>query len=220
VRERVYFRLLIALLLSAALHASFIYGVAPRPGALARPIAPLAARLIPEVARPVPAQSKRLSPAPPEAVARVERSRLTVPAAPPEAPLVAAPATNGAESAERREDSALPKADLPFPVDSQWYEARDLDAYPRALASLNPPYPPSAQTDAPRGVVTLLLAIDETGAVHDASVVSAEPAGYFEASALASVRDARFAPGEKEGRVVRSKIVVKLRFAPQEQASR
>ena len=210
----VYFRLLIALLLSAALHASFIYGVAPRPGALARPIAPLAARLIPEVARPAPAHAKRLAPAPPEAAAHVRRSPLTVPAAPPEAPLVAAPASNGAENAERREDSTLPKADLPFPVDLQWYEARDLDAYPRALVAFDPSYPPSAQADALRGAVTLLLAIDATGTVHDAAVVSAEPAGYFEAAALAWVRDARFAPGEKDGRAVRSKIVVNLRFAP------
>ena len=216
----VYYRLLIALLLSAALHASFIYGVAPRPGEVAHPIAPLAARLIPEVLRPAPAQSRRLIPAPPRAAPPVSHVPMSVPSTPPEAPLVAAPPSNGAESAERREDSVLPKADLPFPVDLQWYEARDLDVYPRALGSLDVPYPSSAQTDAPRGVVTLLVAIDEAGAVHDASVLSAEPAGYFEAAALASLRDAQFAPGERGGHAVRSKIVVKLRFAPQEQAAR
>jgi len=94
------------------------------------------------------------------------------------------------------------------------------DGYPRALSSLDAPYPTSAQTDAVRGTVTLLLSIDETGSVRDASVVSAEPSGYFETAALASVREARFAPAEKDARPVRSKIIVKLRFAPQEQASR
>ena len=214
-------RLLIAVVLSAALHLSFIYGIAPRPGARARPIVPLAARLVPD---PVPVapltDGKHVVPAPPRAATPALRPALTIPAAPPESPLVAVPASNGVEAVERREASALPKADLPFPVDLQWYEARDLDTYPRALSSLDAPYPTSAQTDAVRGTVTLLLSIDETGSVRDASVVSAEPSGYFETAALASVREARFAPAEKDARPVRSKIIVKLRFAPQEQASR
>jgi protein TonB len=213
----VYFRLLIALLLSVALHASFIYGVAPRPGALARPIAPLAARLVPDVARAVPAQSRRISPAPPEAAAPAT-TPLSVPNSEPEVPLVATPAAIGAEVEQRREDSALPKADLPFRVDLQWYEARDLDSYPRAMTSLDPPYPAGAE--ALRGAVTLLVSIDETGAVRDASIIDAEPAGHFETAALASIREARFTAGERDGRAVRSKIVVKLRFEPAEQALR
>ena len=213
----VYFRLLIALLLSVALHASFIYGVAPRPGALARPVAPLAARLIPDVTHAVPARSKRISPAPPEAAAPSPKS-LSVPKAQPEVPLVAAPAAIGAEAEQRREDSALPKADLPFPVDLQWYEARDLDSYPRAMTSLDPPYPAGADTL--RGEVTLLVSIDETGAVRDASIIDAEPAGHFETAALASIRQARFTAGERDGHAVRSRIVVKLRFEPREQALR
>jgi protein TonB len=217
----VYSRLLIAVAFSTVLHWSLIYAIAPRPGAQARPIAPLAARLVPEVVRAAPINSgKRIAPAAPQALATALRPPITVPALPPEVPLVAAAAANGAEPVERREDSALPKADLPFPVDLQWYEARDLDRYPRALSSFDPPYPASAQSDAVRGAVTLLLAIDESGSVHDIIVVSAEPAGYFEAAALASARGAQFAPAEKDGRPVRSKIIVKLRFNPLEQASR
>jgi protein TonB len=220
-RDVVVARLLIAVVLSAALHLSFIYGVAPRPGARARPIVPLAARLVPD---PVPVapltNGKHVVPAPPRGATPVLRPKLTIPTSAPESPLIAVPASNGPEAAERREMSALPKADLPFPVDLQWYEARDLDTYPRALSSLDTPYPTGAQTDAVRGTVTLLLSVDETGSVRDASVVSAELPGYFETSALKAARDAQFAPAEKDGHPVRSKIIVKLRFAPQEQAAR
>jgi periplasmic protein TonB len=65
--------------------------------------------------------------------------------------------------------------------------------------------------------VTLMLAIDETGLVHDAVVVSAQPEGVFETSALAAARAARFTPARKDGGAVRSKIIVKLRFASEQQ---
>jgi len=216
----VYAPFLIAVAFSAALHLSFIYGIAPRPGVRARPIAPLAARLVPEPITRVPIDSgKRVAPAPPEHAAAAPLP-IPVSISSPEAPLVSAAAMNGAEPIERREDSTLPKADLPFPIDLQWYEARDLDTYPRALAPIDPPYPAVAVADNARGTVVLLLSIDENGSVHEATVVSAEPAGYFEASALAAAHAARFEAGQKDGHNVRSKLIVKLRFAPQEHAAR
>lgn len=221
IRDVARSRIVTAVALSAALHLSFIYGIAPRPGARARPIAPLAARLIPEMIPETPAPAaSRLTPAPPLAVERVASSVLSVPAAAPEVPLVSTPPSNGAQRFERREDSVLPKADLPFPVDLQWYEGRDLDTYPRANSSLDAPYPAFAQAEGVRGTVTLLLAIDETGAVHDASIVNAEPPGYFEEAALNCARRAQFVPGEKDGHPVRSRIIVKLRYAPQDPAPR
>ena len=217
----VYSRFSIAVALSAGLHLSLIYGVAPRPGARARPMAPLAARLVSEpVASTLSDAGKRVAPAPPQRVASPLPLPVSVLAMPPDAPLVAVPASNGAESLDRREDSALPKADLPFPVDLQWYEARDLDTYPRALSPLDLSQSTSERTDGPHGTVTLLLAIDEAGGVHDAAVVSEEPAGSFEPAALAAVRAARFAPARKDGQDVRSKIIVKLRFPLQQQAER
>ena len=217
----VYSRLSIAVALSAGLHLSLIYGVAPRPGSRARPIVPLAARLVSEPVASTPTDSgRRVAPAPPERLASPVPLPITVPTTPPDTPLVAVPTPNGAESIDRREDSALPKADLPFPVDLQWYEARDLDTYPRALSPLDLPQPASGQTDGPHGTVTLLLAIDAAGGVHDATVVNEEPAGSLEPAALAAVRAARFAPARKDGHDVRSKIIVKLRFPLQQEAER
>jgi protein TonB len=78
-------------------------------------------------------------------------------------------------------------------------------------------YPSTAASQA--GEVALLAMIDERGGVQDVSVVKAEPAGYFEEPALQAIRAARFLPAQRDGRVVRSQIVVKLRFEPQMQAS-
>ena len=114
----------------------------------------------------------------------------------------------------------MPKADLPFPVDLQWYEARDLDTYPRAVVPVLPVYPASAAADAASGTVTLLVAVDENGSVHEAGIVNADPAGFFEAAALEAAHRARFAAGQKDGHSVRAKIIVKLHFAPEGRADR
>jgi TonB family protein len=65
----------------------------------------------------------------------------------------------------------------------------------------------------------LLLKIDEFGAVQEIRVVNADPAGYFEESAARTFTAMRFSPARRNGYPVRSQIVVKLRFAPQQQAS-
>jgi protein TonB len=117
----------------------------------------------------------------------------------------------------RPEESPLPRADVPLIVDTAWYTAKDLDLYPRALARVEPVYSLSAADVS--GEVLLQLMIDESGAVSEATVVKAEPAGYFEESALQAFKVARFSPAQRDGHAVRSRVVVKVRFAPQMQAS-
>jgi protein TonB len=94
--------------------------------------------------------------------------------------------------AARLDESRLPSADVPLLVDVAWYDAKDLDLYPHPLAPVRPAYPTSAPDVS--GEVTLLLLIDEAGAVHQLSVVAAEPSGYFEEPALRAFQAARFAP--------------------------
>jgi len=59
--------------------------------------------------------------------------------------------------------------------------------------------------------------VDELGAVRELSVVTSEPPGYFEDAALRAFQQARFAPAQREGLPVRSRILVKVRFAPRTQ---
>jgi protein TonB len=110
------------------------------------------------------------------------------------------------------DDRRLPDVDIPVLVDPTWYTAKDLDLYPQPLAPVEPAHPASVPDIA--GEVTLLLSIDEFGVVQELSVVTAEPAGHFEQPALQAFNGVRFAPAQRDGRPVRSRIVLKVRFAP------
>ncbi|HTO42571.1 MAG TPA: energy transducer TonB [Burkholderiales bacterium] len=201
-------RLLLALALSAALHVSLIYGVAVGRSE-SRPANVIVARLQPaedvrqvaHVATAHPPAPRRFVDTMPEAHSAASSSP-----APPESPPAQAVASV-------RDDSRAPTLEVPVLVDSTWYTAKDLDLYPQALAPVDPPYPASVSDVT--GEVTVLLAIDEFGVVQDSSVVTAQPPGYFEESTLRAFKMARFAPAQRDGRPVRSRIVVKVRFAPQ-----
>jgi protein TonB len=199
--------LLLALALSAALHLSLIYGVAvgrsePEPAHV------ILARVQPAADAP---QARRIAVAYPTALRRLvdatpePQGYASFVSAPPE-PMPAAAV------AAVRDESRAPAVEVPTLVDPTWYTAKDLDLYPEALAPVDPPYPASVSDVT--GEVTVLLAIDEYGAVQDFSVVTAQPPGYFEESALSAFRTARFTPAQRDGRPVRSRIVVKVRFVP------
>jgi len=81
-------------------------------------------------------------------------------------------------------------------------------------------WPQSVSAGAPQGRVVLLLLIDESGAVTEVSVVEAVPAGYFEESALAATRAARFTPGSKDGRIVKSRVLMELNYGVPEAVGR
>ena len=202
-------RLLLALAISAALHLSLIYGVAV--GRLdAEPAHVIRARLQPAAdARQVGRITATHPPAPGRFIDTTHepqnRAALLSSAAPE--PSLAATV------ASVRDESRAPAIEMPTLVDPTWYTAKDLDSYPQVLAPVDPPYPASVSDVA--GEVTLLLAIDEFGVVRDSSVVTAQPPGYFEESALRAFSMARFSPAQRDGRPVRSRIAVKVRFAPQ-----
>src|SRR4051812_14258064 len=48
--------------------------------------------------------------------------------------------------------------------------------------------------------------------VDDASIVEAEPSGYFEESVLTAVRKARFALAQRFGKSVRSRVLIAVKF--------
>lgn len=202
-------RLGAALAFSVAVHLSIIYGVtvvAPHastdavviharvtPAALDRstaaPVAPRGHRL----------QGLRPAEQPPAPAARSNTEPVTA----LEAPAAIAPAT------------ALPKVEMPMLADPTWYPAKQLDVYPQLLAPARPHYPEAAAREHLAGVVTLLLMVDENGLVRDAGVAQADPPGYFEEEALAAFREARFAPAARDGRPVRSRILVRVTFTPE-----
>jgi protein TonB len=74
-------------------------------------------------------------------------------------------------------------------------------------------YPPDATRRGVSGSVTLTLKLDETGAVQGVEVTDATPPGVFDQSALDAFKQARFAPAQKDGRAVKSLVVIKVKYA-------
>jgi protein TonB len=105
-------------------------------------------------------------------------------------------------------------ANIPSIPDPIHYPARDLDIYPQALNPIRPVYPQEARAAQIGGSVTLLVLIDEAGRVVDTSVADAAPGGLFEQAAMQAMAGSTFYPAQKDGRTVRSRILVKLEFDP------
>jgi len=207
-------RLSLALALSVALHLSLIFGIAVGPSVPAS-VPTIAARLAPKASgsSSIPRQGAEVG-SPPPAPARafgkeMQRREPSEARRGSEAQIQSPPV--------HIDESLLPRADVPLLADPVWYTAKDLDVYPRALTPVESIYPESAADVA--GDVSLLLKIDEFGAVQEITVVKADPAGYFEDSAERAFKAARFSPAQRDGHPVRSQVVVKIRFAPQQQAS-
>jgi protein TonB len=99
--------------------------------------------------------------------------------------------------------------------DTVHYPANELDIYPQALTRIAPDYPEAARDAHVAGSVTLLVLIDEVGKVVDASVTDAVPDGVFEQTAQAALANASFYPAQKDGRPVRSRILIKVEFDPE-----
>lgn len=84
--------------------------------------------------------------------------------------------------------------------DLRFYPARELDQYPSPLSALR----------LDDGSVRLWVSIDQTGRVVDAAVIDAEPPGEFEMLARARVLATRFVPAQRDGRPVKSRVLLVL----------
>lgn len=109
------------------------------------------------------------------------------------------------------EPDSRPPAPLQAP-DPIYYPARDLDDYPRPLAPLRI----GQLVRAGAGEVRLELLIDERGVVRD--VVFAGPAESrgAEEELRATLVATSFMPARKDGRPVRSRILLSLNFGAEE----
>ncbi len=106
----------------------------------------------------------------------------------------------------------LPALEVPLLEDPTWYPAKQLDVHPTALHPIKPGYPDKGAEQGVEGNVVLLLLIDEGGVVKEATVMEANPEGVFEESALAAFLNARFAPAQKNGRAVKSRVLIRVTY--------
>lgn len=102
----------------------------------------------------------------------------------------------------------------PRPVDVTYYSARQLDHYPALLAPLAIRYPERAFAEGRAGRALVMVTMDAAGRVADASVVEAEPAGFFEDAAREALKAAAFSPGRRNGLPVGSRLLIRIEFDP------
>jgi protein TonB len=107
----------------------------------------------------------------------------------------------------------------PLELPLRYFQARDLDVPARPLGRAPLIYPQGAHHLRIAGVVRVRVRIDAAGKVDSLEVVSADPPGqFFEESALAAMKQMRYAPAIKDGRAVPSEKLVEVRFDPDEDA--
>lgn len=170
-----------------------------------------------------PSQVTEMAPPPANAAAPEQAPNPegnTAPTGVPPTAEAIAPANTPANAAEPT-DTRTALAQGPSPADSDTpftgYARRDmLDRPPQALGIVQIGYPPGVEPGRVR-TGRLTLFIDEAGAVRKVMVASAPnaedalPAPFVEAAREAFLQ-ARFAPGERQGMAVKSRIDVEVSF--------
>lgn len=220
------------LLLSLSLHVAVVMLVQPRSFPVPHAAMVINARLVSPnpVAAPVPPPqqvqpSDQSAPAlMPQPLALALAQQLAVPSVPapiesakpapaPDAKPQATTTSTTPDSVVRPSTST--SADLPsvpVMVDTNWYEARQLDVQPRASQAINPIYPPDAARRGQQGTVKLKLKVDEFGVVQAVEVEEGNPPGVFDESALVAFKKAHFEPAQKNGQPVRALIHIRVRY--------
>ncbi|PWB55194.1 MAG: energy transducer TonB [Nitrosomonadales bacterium] len=117
-----------------------------------------------------------------------------------------------ASAAAPERSASLPSIEVPLIEDPTYYPAKEVDVHPAALQIIQPSYPDEAVRANAAGSVVLVLLLDESGKVQELSVEEASPPGMFEQSALDAFRHARFSPAQRNGRVVKSRVRIKVTY--------
>lgn len=213
--------LVLALALSALLHAALLLGTrvgqVERPGVAPQRLAVRLAQVEPAREPEKPAAAEAGLPpqtAEPEPAREPARPPQPVPDAPP------LPADTRTDAAPVR--PGMPEAaagsttlDLPLPPDPTYYPARQVDEHPVLLSDTKPVYPEEAARSNLPGEVIVLMLLNEHGRADEVSIIEAKPPGRgFEEAVIAWLRDARFKPAVRQGRVVKARVVYHVTFEP------
>jgi TonB family protein len=97
-------------------------------------------------------------------------------------------------------------------AEEHYYKIKELDVAPRPIFPITPRYPEAVPSSIRRGVVQLEIKLDEEGLVTEVTVLDGEPPGYFEDAAREAFLHAKFTPGMKSGLKVRSLFTLRVHF--------
>jgi periplasmic protein TonB len=82
------------------------------------------------------------------------------------------------------------------------FKLSEVDEPPRVLRSVQPRYPFEAKQKGITGKVVLKFVVDSNGVAREPQIVSAEPKGIFEESAIEAIAKFKFKPAKKGGKAV------------------
>lgn len=191
---------------SALVHVMFAQGITPGPlgrsgEVRASPV--IAARLA------VPSAPARDGDEPPvERAPPVEPLQPQPPVVRAHGPFAGAPQTAKIEpdpGSSPRSSTGMANA-----PDATYYAARELDVYPALASTLDLRASPAPAAAGLRARAALLILIDAHGAVEEVKIAEAGPGSDFEAQARQALLAARFTPALKNGRAVRSRLLIRI----------
>ena len=102
-------------------------------------------------------------------------------------------------------------ATLPLFPAAAYYRPDELDKRPQIKKQIEPEFPLSVNPGA-KGVVNARLFIDASGIVEQVLILSAQPIGLFEHSVVQAFEGARYTPGIRGGKPVRSQLTLAIEF--------
>jgi protein TonB len=206
---------------SALVHTSFVATLTGESGSRSRPAAhtpALIARLVPATPDIEPF-TRNLVPVTPETprATRVFSEPLPranpTPAAQPKSTALRNRAPDNADAGTHASNRGNALSEAPDPT---YYAAKQLDVYPELSTPLRLGTVASAIIEAR---ALLLVLIDASGVVEDVSVVEATPAASFENDAKRAVMSARFTPAYRNGRAVKSRMLIEVNYGTDERAA-
>jgi TonB family protein len=92
------------------------------------------------------------------------------------------------------------------------FEVGELDNIPIPLVRPSPIYPARAKNRRVEGVVEIEFVVDQAGLVQNPKIISANPIGYFEQSALTTIQRWKFIPGKINDQPVLTRVRQKMTF--------
>ena len=95
------------------------------------------------------------------------------------------------------------------------FRLSEVDKPPRVIRKIDPRYPFAAKRKGIEGNVKLRLVVNKNGIVTDIQIMSADPEGIFESSAITAAKRWRFRPAIKDGRAVNVIVELPLVFSIQ-----
>jgi hypothetical protein len=115
---------------------------------------------------------------------------------------------------DARQENVAPglSASLPLIPDPTVYDVRDLDSYPRPVAPLDVGRYENSETGG-SAAIRFELTIDERGAVSEIVLTGSRAAGTVEADLRSMLAATRFIPARKEGRAVKSRVLLSINLA-------